>query len=373
MTGLRSAFPYLLLAVLLAPAGAARAAITAECVPGTFSSGQTAAGFNNGAFRPGQTFTAQVTGALTSIGVGVYSSSANDVVVELRLTSGGVPIGGVYASATIPGSPYADGVLHTADFSSSNVTLYQGVLYAVTLRTQGSSPGVGISGSFPPCGGGGTGDYVTSDDGGSTWAVYPFLDRSLVYRVEVQPAPPDPCVTAGCVPLNFSSGQTAAGFNDGAFRPGQTFTPQFSGTLKEVRLGLFSQGVNDAVVEIRTVAGNVPTTTVLGQATAPGSPYADNVLHVADFSSQNVVLNAGTPYAITLVASTGSPGIAALGSFPPCPQGATGTGDYVSSNDGGNTWTVFPFMDRSLVYEVCLDAPTPVRISTWGEIKTGDR
>jgi len=364
--------PLFLLAASLAVAPARADVVTAECVPSVFSNGQTAAGFNNGTFRPGQTFTAQVTGTLTTVGVGVYSSGANDVIVELRYTSGGVPTGGVLASATISGGPFADGVLHTADFSANHVDIYQGQLYAVTLRAQNSSPNVGVSGSFPACPGGGTEDFVTSNDGGSTWTVFSPMDRSIVYQVKVDPVTPGPCVTAGCVPSLFSSGQTAAGFNDGSFRPGQTFAPQFSGQLKEVRLGLFSQGTNDAIVEIRPVAGGVPTSTVLAQATVPGSPYADNVLHVADFTSQNLTLNAGTEYAITLVASGASPNIAALGSFPPCPS-STGTGDYVSSSDGGSTWTVYPYMDRSFVYEVCLDAGVPVQRVSWGTIKAMER
>lgn len=360
------------LAAALVPTTARADVVTAECVPGGFSSGQAAAGFSSGTYRPGQTFTAQVTGTLTTIGVGIFSYGANDVIVEIRYTSGGVPTGGVLASATIPGGPFADGVLHTADFSAHHIDIYQGQLYAVTLRAQNASTNVGVSGSFPACPGGGTEDFVSSNDSGSTWTVFPPMDRSIVYQVKVDPVTPAPCVTAGCVPSVYSSGRTAAGFNDGSFRPGQTFTPQFSGQLKEVRLGLFSQGANDAIVELRPVAGGVPTGTVFAQATVPGSPYADNVLHVADFTSQNVTLNAGTEYAITLVASGASPNISVLASFPPCPS-STGTGDYVSSSDGGSTWTVYPSMDRSFVYEICLDVGVPVQRVSWGTIKAMER
>jgi hypothetical protein len=184
----------------------------------------------------------------------------------------------------------------------------------------------------------------------------------------VQPGGPG-CGAAYSIPsIYWGSGVQAAGFDNRPFRPGQTFTPRFGGVLAQVNLGFWSQGSSRAIVEIRTVAGGVPTTTVLGQASAPPGPYPDHPLYEANFMGQGIVLQAGVRYAITLRTDGVEP-IEVLGSFEPHPVDLTGTNDFVWSDDAGATWAIWPHDHRAFVYEVCVDAATPTRRPTWGSLK----
>jgi hypothetical protein len=185
----------------------------------------------------------------------------------------------------------------------------------------------------------------------------------------VRAAPPAPtnCIAAGCTNSYWGSGQIAAGFGAPlAFQPGQTFTPQFTGALHAVRLGLeTSLGHNvNAVVEIRTTVNGLPAATILAEAPVPGAPYAAGVLHAADFTAQNIVLTAGTRYALTLRSGAHQYILAA---YPACFT-STGAADYVHTYDG-QTWEKLATRDRSIIFEVCLDAATPTRTSTWGRVK----
>ena len=173
------------IAAALLGVGSVQATVTAEYVPPFFSSGSSVAGFNNGTtFLPAQTFTTSVGGPLDEISVGIWSGAPNDVSVELRSTSGGLPTSTVLASSVITGSPYASSVLHTADFSSSSVTLDPSTMYAISLRTVNGPPNnVAWSGDFPGSGGG----FASSSNNGSSWS----LDdgRIGVYRVTILPEP----------------------------------------------------------------------------------------------------------------------------------------------------------------------------------------
>src|SRR4029077_21272259 len=128
------------------------------------------------------------------------------------------------------------------------------------------------------------------------------------------------------------------------YRCGQTFVPAFGGVLREIRVGLWSQP-GTAVVQLRPTAGAVPTATGLAEETVPGSPYHGDRLEVADFSSQLLVLDEGVTYAFTLRTS-GLEVVNALAAFPGCAP-ATGTRDFVTSDDGGQTWAVYLSDHRS--------------------------
>ncbi len=186
----------------------------------------------------------------------------------------------------------------------------------------------------------------------------------------VTPAPADlaSCAAAGCVPAAWGPGQVAAGFGVGGFQPGQTFAPSFTGALAAVKLGLQTSGAITAVAEIRPTANGLPTATVLASAPVPGAPYTAGVLYTADFAAANLVLVAGTRYAVTLRA-TSNVTISILAAFPPCHAATTGTHDYVHSDDLGQTWSKLATRDRSIVYQVCLDAATSARATTWGRVK----
>jgi hypothetical protein len=99
-----------------------------------------------------------------------------------------------------------------------------------------------------------------------------------------------------------------------------------------------------------------------------GAPYTPGLLHTASFSPQNVVLSVGTRYALVL---RGNPGqiTTILAAFPACNAVASGANDYVETLDGGASWSALPTRDRSIIFEVCLDAATPARGSTWGRVK----
>src|SRR3989442_5440917 len=90
------------------------------------------------------------------------------------------------------------------------------------------------------------------------------------------------CGAAGCAPPGWSAGQISGGFGVSGYRPGQTFLPLIGGVLTEVRLGLWSQGPDDAIAEIRPVVGGVPTNAVLAEAVVPGAASNDKQLYVPE-------------------------------------------------------------------------------------------
>lgn len=181
------------------------------------------------------------------------------------------------------------------------------------------------------------------------------------------------CNAAGCVPPSFSSGQIFGGFRNGLYQPGQVFAPRFGGMLSEVRLGLHTvpatpEDTTCVVIEIRTVEGGFPTNLILGEAVVSGGPFVGGNLYSGSFAGQNLLLDPGTPYAITLRTTGGHAYI--LGRFPACDP-STGSINPVHTYDGGATWGyAWSPGERSMVYQVCVDAVTPsVRIS-WGRVKT---
>jgi hypothetical protein len=159
--------------------------VTASCLPATFGTGVTIAGFSNTTYRPGQIFRARTTGTLETVGVGVVTQTANDVIVELRDATASGPASAITAEATIPGTPYVAGTLHVADFRARNLTLTAGQLYAITLRTAAASPNAAWSEATSDCLDNGDVAY-TSNDSGSTWAVVTGA-RHGVFRVVVRP------------------------------------------------------------------------------------------------------------------------------------------------------------------------------------------
>ncbi len=111
----------------------------------------------------------------------------------------------------------------------------------------------------------------------------------------------------------------------------QTFTPAMSGALTRVQVSanLFiygTPGPGDLTVEIRTTSGGLPTGTVLGTATFPQAnvPTGSNDYVWADFNFTNLMVTAGTPYAIVLRSPNPS---------------STGKGYYQLAYMGGNPYT----------------------------------
>ena len=84
---------------------------------------------------------------------------------------------------------------------------------------------------------------------------------------------------------------------------GQNFTPSVSGALQKVDVNMFCSicsGANPPVtVEIRTVSGGVPTTTVLASTTIAGFSSGSATYYSATFASP-AILTANTQYALLL-------------------------------------------------------------------------
>jgi hypothetical protein len=179
------------------------------------------------------------------------------------------------------------------------------------------------------------------------------------------------CVAAECVPPGTSWPGTFGGFSNGSYRPGQIFAPLFGGVLREVRLGLEASRPSDTtrvVIQIRTVQGGFPTSVVLGEAIVPGGPFVNGTLYTGSFAGQGMLLESGTEYAITLRTTGGN--VALLAQFPGCDP-STGSINPVHTYDGGATWGyAWSPGERSMIYQVCVDAATPAVRSSWGRVKT---
>lgn len=178
------------------------------------------------------------------------------------------------------------------------------------------------------------------------------------------------CVAAECAPPVFSSGTIFGGFFNDFYRPGQIFAPRFRGVLREVRLGLDTVNPSDTthvVVEIRSVLGGFPTSVILASGIIPG-PFVGGNLYTASFTGQNLLLDPGTEYAISLRTTGGHAYI--LARFPAC-EPSTGSINPVHTYDFGATWGfAWEPGERSMIYQVCVEAATPAARTSWGKIKT---
>lgn len=176
------------------------------------------------------------------------------------------------------------------------------------------------------------------------------------------------CTAAYCVPSPWVGlGHQVAGVTDGFYKAGQVFKVLTSGALRELEIGLFSQGPHPAIAEIRTVVGGLPTATVLASVVIPGAPYSDQYFHIASFAGQDVMLDAGASFALVMRAS-GPTVITVIGRYPPCSVTTTGSSHFVDTYDFEASWQARN--DRSFAYRICVDAVVPARPRTWGELKT---
>jgi hypothetical protein len=122
---------------------------------------------------------------------------------------------------------------------------------------------------------------------------------------------------------------------------GQTFVPSVSGSLVKLDLSLFCSacsGANPSItVEIRTVSGGLPTTTVLATTTITGFSSGSSTFYTAAFASPAALVS-GTSYAFTMRITTTRTGTYA-GIFSTGPS-AYPNGDRVVSTNSGASWVV---------------------------------
>lgn len=158
-----------LVVILSAMAGKATPSYTVATNPVLLGGIQDVAAVDQAA----QTFTALQGGKLTTISVNLSHNGPvlpSQVLVDIRRISGGLP-GTVLATASIPtgsiGTANGMSYVETADFSSFNIILSAGSLYAFSLRAPDGDPGHAYaSGSGDVYAGGGS---YYSLDAGNSW------------------------------------------------------------------------------------------------------------------------------------------------------------------------------------------------------------
>jgi hypothetical protein len=144
---------------------------------------------------------------------------------------------------------------------------------------------------------------------------------------------------ADTIDQSFTPGVSAsAAINDCCAFIGQTYTAGLTGTLTGVSVDVVeSGGFNFPLnVQIRSVVGALPTTTILGQTSTTAFSFNDVITF-----AQSIDQVAGTRYAIVVnfVGAPPAPGVGtgtwsgALGNLYP-------GGDEVFSFDGGVTWSL---------------------------------
>lgn len=120
----------------------------------------------------------------------------------------------------------------------------------------------------------------------------------------------------------------------------QTFTPAITGLLDsiEIHSGAFGDSGSGLLVSILATSGGVPTSTVLGSVSALSSGYLEDDWNMISLAAQNIILTAGTTYAIQLETTAAPdsiwwdfdywvPGV--------IPDPYTGGAMFVNVNDGG--------------------------------------
>jgi MBG domain (YGX type)/Carboxypeptidase regulatory-like domain len=143
---------------------------------------------------------------------------------------------------------------------------------------------------------------------------------------------------------------------------GQTFVPAISGPLTRIDMSLFCATCSGAnppiIVEIRTAAGGLPTSTVLATTSIPGFAGGGAATFSATFATP-AMLTAGTQYAYTMRIATPRTGTyaAVFGTGPTNYP----NGDRVLSLNSGGTWTVptSTGIVRDLVFRTFMDSYPP--------------
>lgn len=137
---------------------------------------------------------------------------------------------------------------------------------------------------------------------------------------------------------------------------GQTFVPGVSGALSRLELSLFCflcAGNNpEIIVEVRTTAGGLPTSTVLATTTLTGFSSGASTFYSAVFAAP-AMLAAGTTYAFTIHGASARTTGTYAASFSTT-AAAYPNGARVGSANGGLAWTIIgsglPSTPRDLTF-----------------------
>jgi hypothetical protein len=150
--------------------------------------------FENVSFSPGffwaQTYTAGLTGNLTSVGLGIFTAVGDTVQVQIRNIVSGAPGSTILGSASIPAPSGCCGAFVPVSFSSM-IGQTAGTQYAITVTD--TIAGGWIGGLLPPYSGG----TVFSSSDGTNWSLQgigslnniPDLYFQTVVNTSVAPVP----------------------------------------------------------------------------------------------------------------------------------------------------------------------------------------
>lgn len=134
-------------------------------------------GFNTQAWT-GQTFTPLVTGSLTRAELYLFCSGCGgtppDLILSLRATSNGLPVGPDLASGTIPGFSLPYGTPRGATFTAP-YPVTAGVQYALVVRPVSNPPAGGNYYITRSSNGYGGGDRLNGSNGGTSWSLMRYF------------------------------------------------------------------------------------------------------------------------------------------------------------------------------------------------------
>lgn len=105
----------------------------------------------------------------------------------------------------------------------------------------------------------------------------------------------------------FAGSQIVGFLDPDNYMAAQTFTPAISGLLDSIQIhsGAFADSGSGVKLSILTTSGGVPTSNLLGSVFALTSGYLEDDWNTINLASLNLVLTAGTTYALKLETTAG--------------------------------------------------------------------
>ncbi len=160
----------------------------------------------------------------------------------------------------------------------------------------------------------------------------------LLFTAAAALATPAPAMATGALDQSQDGGVAGSNMVWGSVRAAQSFTAGISGDLDQVDLLLARSGSpGDLAVEIQTMAGGVPSGTVLASETVPAASVTSSYTWISVPLSPVAPSSAGVQYAIVLSAPSS---IIAIDRYDWAVTGGDpyAAGTQLSSLDGGANW-----------------------------------